>query len=116
MTKADLVAKLASRVNLTLRDSEVVVDTIFDTIAQNLETAEKPGVEIRGFGSFRVRQRRARQGRNPQSGAAVDIPAKRVPFFKPGKELKALIDVADESPAEGASSPEPAAQAPAGNS
>ena len=108
MTKADLVAKLAGRVGLTLRDSEVVVDTIFDSIARNLESDANPGVEIRGFGSFRVRQRRARQGRNPQSGAAVDIPAKRVPFFKPGKELKALIDSsevesseAEEKPAAG---------------
>ncbi len=101
MTKADLVAKLSGRVGLTLRDAEVVVDTIFDSIARNLETDSKPGVEIRGFGSFRVRQRRARQGRNPQSGAAVDIPAKRVPFFKPGKELKALIDVTDEAESAG---------------
>ncbi|MFI5342413.1 MAG: HU family DNA-binding protein [Candidatus Methylomirabilales bacterium] len=92
MTKADRVARLATRVALPRRDAEVVIDTLFDSIAQNVSTAPNPGVEIRGFGSFRVRQRRARQGRNPQSGAPVDVPAKRVPFFEPGKELKALVD------------------------
>jgi len=92
MTKADLVARLADRTHLTLRDAERAIDTVIDAITQNLETDPHPGVEIRGFGSFRIRQRTARSGRNPKTGAPVAIPAKRVPFFKPGKELKALLE------------------------
>jgi integration host factor subunit beta len=92
MTKADLVEKVATQVNLTKKDTEVVIDTIFDSIAQALGAKSEGKVELRGFGSFRVRKRRARQGRNPQSGNPVQVPAKRVPYFKPGKELKALVD------------------------
>ena len=92
MTKADLVEKVATQVNLTKKDTEVVIDTIFDSIAQALSAKSEGKVELRGFGSFRVRKRRARQGRNPQSGNPVQVPAKRVPYFKPGKELKALVD------------------------
>ena len=92
MTKADLVEKVAAQVNLTKKDTEVVIDTIFDSISQALTAKNEGKVELRGFGSFRVRKRRARQGRNPQSGNPVQVPAKRVPYFKPGKELKALVD------------------------
>jgi len=92
MTKTDLVARLAARTQLTLRDAERAIDGVIDAITQNLETEPRPGVEIRGFGSFRVRQRAARSGRNPKTGAPVAIPAKRVPFFKPGKALKALLE------------------------
>lgn len=92
MTKADLVELVAVRVHLTKKDTEVVVDSILDSISKALSSKDDGKVELRGFGSFRVRERRARQGRNPQSGAAVQVPPKRVPFFKPGKELKALVD------------------------
>jgi len=92
MTKADLVELVAARVHLTKKDTEVVVDSILDSISNALSSIDDGKVELRGFGSFRVRERRARQGRNPQSGAAVQVPPKRVPFFKPGKELKALVD------------------------
>jgi len=96
MTKADLVEKVATQVNLTKKDTEVVIDTIFDSISQALalknDAKNDAKVELRGFGSFRVRRRRARQGRNPQTGNPVQVPAKRVPYFKPGKELKALVD------------------------
>jgi integration host factor subunit beta len=92
MTKADLVEKVAQQVNLTKKDTEVVVDTIFDSISQALAAESDSKVELRGFGSFRVRRRRARQGRNPQTGHPVEVPAKRVPYFKPGKELKVLVD------------------------
>jgi len=92
MTKADLVEKIAATVNLTKKETEVVIDTIFDGIAKALASSNDGKVELRGFGSFRVRRRGARQGRNPQSGAMVSVPAKKVPYFKPGKELKALID------------------------
>lgn len=92
MTKADLVEKIAATVNLTKKETEVVIDTIFEGIAKALASSNDGKVELRGFGSFRVRRRGARQGRNPQSGAMVSVPAKKVPYFKPGKELKALID------------------------
>ncbi len=92
MTKADLVEKIAVTVNLTKKETEVVIDTIFDGIAKALASSNDGKVELRGFGSFRVRRRGARQGRNPQTGAMVSVPAKKVPYFKPGKELKALID------------------------
>jgi len=92
MTKADLVELVAARVHLTKKDMEVVIDSILDSISKALSSKDDGKVELRGFGSFRVRERRARQGRNPQSGAAVQVPPKRVPFFKAGKELKALVD------------------------
>lgn len=92
MTKADLVELVAAQVYLTKKDTEVVVDTILESIAKALASTEDGKVELRGFGSFRTRQRRARQGRNPQSGEAVHVPPKRIPFFKPGKELRQLID------------------------
>jgi integration host factor subunit beta len=92
MTKADLVEKVAVQVSLTKKDTEVVIDTIFDSISQALASKSDSKVELRGFGSFRVRRRRARQGRNPQTGNSVQVPAKRVPYFKPGKELKILVD------------------------
>ena len=92
MTKADLVELVATRVHLTKKDTEFVVDSILDSISEALASKDDGKVELRGFGSFRIRKRRARQGRNPQSGEPVQVPPKRVPFFKPGKELKALID------------------------
>ncbi len=92
MTKADLVDKVAQQVKLTKKDTEVVVDTIFDSISQALAAKNDSKVELRGFGSFRVRRRQARQGRNPQTGNPVEVPAKRIPYFKPGKELKVLVD------------------------
>ncbi len=92
MTKADLVEQIAAKVNLTKKETEVVIDTIFEGIAKALASSDDGKVELRGFGSFRIRHRGARQGRNPQSGATVSVPAKKVPYFKPGKELKALID------------------------
>ena len=92
MTKADLVELVATRVHLTKKDTEFVVDSILDSISKALASKDDGKVELRGFGSFRIRQRRARQGRNPQSGESVQVPPKRVPFFKPGKELKTLID------------------------
>lgn len=91
-TKAELVEKVATQVNLTKQDTEVVIDTILAGIAQTLASTETPKVELRGFGSFRIRQRRARQGRNPQRGTPVDVPAERIAYFKPSKELKAWAD------------------------
>ena len=90
MTKAELVEKVSGQINLTKKQTEVVVNTVFQSITDSLSEGRK--VELRGFGSFRVRERNARIGRNPKSGAQVDVPAKRVPFFKAGKELRELVD------------------------
>ena len=90
MTKAELVEKVSGQINLTKKQTEVVVNTVFQRITDSLSDGKK--VELRGFGSFRIRERNARIGRNPKSGAQVDVPAKRVPFFKAGKELRELVD------------------------
>ena len=90
MTKAELVERVSGQINLTKKQTEVVVNTVFQSITDSLSEGRK--VELRGFGSFRVRSRNARVGRNPKSGAQVDVPAKRVPFFKAGKELRELVD------------------------
>ena len=90
MTKAELVEKVSAQINLTKKQTEVVVNTVFQSITESLAAGKK--VELRGFGSFRVRNRNARVGRNPKSGDRVDVPAKRVPFFKAGKELRELVD------------------------
>src|SRR5260370_8449284 len=90
MTKADLIEEVSKMVELTRKDSEVVVDTIFDSIVHSLRSGDK--IEIRGFGSFRTRQRKPRVGRNPKTGERVDVPAKKIPFFKPTKELKDVVN------------------------
>jgi len=87
-----LIEKVASGINLTKKDTEVIVNTIFKSITEALSSKKDGKVELRGFGSFRVRQREARQGRNPQTGKPVRVPAKRAPYFKAGKKLKELID------------------------
>ena len=91
MTKADLVEKVASTIKLTKKETEVIVAIIFQSITDSLSGGDK--VEIRGFGSFRIRERNARTARNPKSGERVEVPAKKVPFFKAGKELRAMVDV-----------------------
>jgi integration host factor subunit beta len=90
MTKADLVEVVARAADLTKKDAEVVVEEVFAAIIESLNRGEK--IELRGFGSFRIRQRNSRRGRNPKTGDAVEIPAKAVPYFKPGKELRELIN------------------------
>src|SRR5881396_1029192 len=90
MTKADLVEEVAKVTELTRKDSEFIVDTMFERVIKALKAGDK--LEVRGFGSFRVRQRNARVGRNPKTGEKVEVPAKRVPYFKPSKELKDLIN------------------------
>lgn len=91
MTKSELIERVFEKVNdnFSMRDVEVVVNTLFDGIKESLKEGDK--VEIRGFGSFRVKQRRPRKGRNPKSGKVIDIPQKRVPFFRVGKELRARV-------------------------
>ncbi|MBK9155783.1 MAG: integration host factor subunit beta [Chloracidobacterium sp.] len=93
MTKADLVEKVAKEAEMTKKDTEQLVEIIFDSIVETLNSGEK--IELRGFGSFRVRERNSRKGRNPKTGESVEIPAKRVAYFKPGKELKELINTSN---------------------
>lgn len=90
MTKADLVERVAKEADMTKKDAEQLVEIVFDTIISTLNKGEK--IELRGFGSFRLRERDARKGRNPKTGDPVGIPAKRVAYFKPGKELKELVN------------------------
>ena len=90
MTKADLVEKVTHLGDLTRRDGEVIVETIFESVIGALQSGDK--IEIRGFGSFRIRQRNPRIGRNPKTGERVEVPAKRVPYFKPSKELRDLVN------------------------
>jgi integration host factor subunit beta len=90
MTKADLIEEVARVVEFSRKDSEVIVEAIFDSVVRALKEDDK--IEIRGFGSFRTRQRQARVGRNPKTGARVEVPAKRIPYFKPSKELKDLVN------------------------
>ena len=90
MTKAALVEEVSRVADLTKKHSEVIVDTVFQSIITALRRGEK--IELRGFGSFRLRQREPRKGRNPKTGDRVDVPSKKVPYFKPGKELKELIN------------------------
>jgi integration host factor subunit beta len=90
MTRADLTEVVYQAIGMPLKESDVVVCAIFDKIVRALRSGDK--VEIRGFGSFHTRQRRGRIGRNPKSGARVEVPPKRIPFFKPSKELRELVD------------------------
>jgi integration host factor subunit beta len=89
MTRADLAEAVYQAIELPHKESDVVVCAIFDSIVRALRSRDQ--VEIRGFGSFHTRQRRARIGRNPKTGARVDVPPKKIPFFKPSKELRELV-------------------------
>jgi integration host factor subunit beta len=110
LTKADLIEEVLRITELPRKESETVVETIFESIIQSLQKGDK--IEIRGFGSFRTRQRRGRIGRNPKTGAKVDVPPKKIPFFKPSKELKDFVNVADSDhvAASGSSSAEETAR------
>ena len=90
MTKAELVDEVARVVQLTKKQAETIVNIVFDSIVESLRAGQK--IELRGFGSFRIRKRNPREGRNPKTGDAVFIPAKQVPFFKAGKELREMVD------------------------
>ncbi len=114
MTKADLIEEVSRVVEMTRKDSEVIVEAIFDSIVRSLRSDDK--IEIRGFGSFRTRQRQSRVGRNPKTGTRVEVPAKKIPYFKPSKELKDVVNggpkAAEQAAAPPINSPEnpPAAQ------
>ncbi len=90
LTKADLIEEVLRITELPRKESETIVETIFDSIIGSLQKGQK--IEIRGFGSFRTRERRGRICRNPKTGAKVEVPAKKIPFFKPSKELKDFVN------------------------
>ena len=90
MTKADLANAVAESSGSTKVDAELVVETVLESIIESVNSGEN--VELRGFGSFRLRQRRPRQVRSPKTGEKVQVPAKRVAYFKPGLGLKQLIN------------------------
>lgn len=99
MTKAELIEEVSKVVEMTRKDSEEIVETIFDSIVGSLQKGEK--IEIRGFGSFRTRQRQPRVGRNPKTGTRVEVPSKRIPYFKPSKELRDLVNQGGDSHSRG---------------
>ncbi len=103
MTKADLVEEVIRVSSLNKKQAETIVNTIFESIVEAIQRDDK--IELRGFGSFRVRRRRSRQGRNPKTGDRVDVPPKRIPYFKPGKELKDLINAEAPAPRDAAATP-----------
>jgi integration host factor subunit beta len=96
MTKADLVDRVTAATGLTKRDVAVIVDRFIEAVGKSL--TEGRHIEIRGFGSFKVKTRRARIARNPRTGATVEVPEKVVPYFKVSKELKRLVEDANPVP------------------
>ena len=90
LTKADLIEEVLNVTELPRKESETIVETIFDNIIAALQKGEK--IEIRGFGRFRTRERRGRVGRNPKTGEKVEVKAKKIPYFKPSKELKDFVN------------------------
>ena len=99
MTKRDLIDEVNRRFpHLSHRDAEVIINAIFDSMVDAMRRGER--IEIRGLGSFVVKHRRAREGRNPKSGVIVSVAAKKVPFFKVGKDLRLRVDGKASSPEE----------------
>ena len=94
MTKSELIEAITTRGEITKARAELVVNCVFDTMTEALQEGE--GIEIRGFGSFTVRPYKPYAGRNPRTGQSVPVPAKRLPFFKVGKELKELVNASLE--------------------
>jgi len=91
MTKSELIETIASKVtSFSRKDIEIIVDTVFESMGESLAGGDK--VEIRGFGSFKIKKREGRQGRNPKSGESIFIDSKKVPFFKAGKEIRERIN------------------------
>jgi len=95
MNRADLTEEVSLALGIAGKESDTVVISMLDGIVRSLRSGDK--VEIRGFGTFGTRQRRSRIGRNPKTGARVEVPAKRVPYFKPSRELRELINSAAAS-------------------
>ena len=107
MNKSDLIDVLVEKSNLPRKKAESVINLIFERMTSALAAQER--IEIRGFGSFVSKQYGARTGRNPRTGATIDVPAKRLPLFKVGKELRERVDkqFANQPDAEQGSAPDP---------
>lgn len=90
MKKSDLVDAISAKANVSKAQAQIIVDDVFELISEGLAKGEK--IDLRGFGTFSVRESAARTGRNPQTGEPIQIPARRVPGFKPGKELKDRVN------------------------
>ena len=99
MTKSELIEAITSRGQITKARAELVVNCVFDAMTEALQHGE--GIEVRGFGSFTVRPYKAYTGRNPRTGQAVDVPAKQLPFFKVGKELREVVNNSRSYPISG---------------
>src|SRR3989440_9724562 len=93
LTKADLIEEVLRITELPRKESETIVEIIFDSIIKSLQQGQK--IEIGGLGGFRTGERGGRVGRNPKTGAKVEVPAKKIPFFKPSKELKDFVNSAE---------------------
>ncbi|MFN7975901.1 MAG: HU family DNA-binding protein [Acidobacteriota bacterium] len=106
LTKADLVDGVATSAQLSKKEAEVIVNIFLQSLVETIQKGE--GIELRGFGSFRFRERGARSGRNPRTGESVHVPAKRVVYFKMGKELKKLLNQDPATPAPALPPPQPA--------
>lgn len=93
MTKSDLIDSIVEKhPNMTKKNIDYIINSVFSSIKESLKNGDK--VEIRGFGSFKIREKNSKTGRNPKTGSKVDVPEKKVPYFKPGKEIKEeLIDL-----------------------
>jgi len=104
LTKSDLVEALSSKLNLPKGRAEQIVDCIFDAMEKALRGGDR--IEIRGFGSFEIRDYKAYDGRNPRTGETVHMKPKRLPFFKVGKELKERINAGAKKDGAGANPPE----------
>ena len=94
MNKAKLIKKVSEKVKIRSNTAKVIVNTIFDSMRESLEKGER--IEIRGFGSFTVRDYGGYKGRNPKTGKIVDVPPKKLPHFKTGKELKEMVNTPSE--------------------
>ncbi len=90
LTRAELAEEVAAVTGLPHKQAELLVGTVLEALTESLQ--EGSPVELRGFGSFRIRERQARVGRNPKTGESVQVPAKRIPYFRPGKELQAIVN------------------------
>lgn len=90
ITKSELIEQVATKhPNMTKKQVEYIVNEVFVTVKESLKSGDK--VEVRGFGSFKIREKKPKSGRNPKTGNKVDVPMKKVPSFKPGKEIKEVL-------------------------
>ena len=96
MNKAELIIRVSEKADVTQKIAKVIVDTLFDGMRESLEKGER--IEIRGFGSFVVRDYGGYKGRNPKTGQIVEVAPKKLPFFKVGKELKEMVNVGSIAP------------------